>query len=68
MVKRMSYTEAGASLSRPKTAGTIARWATRGLAGEVLETEYVGNTPVVTEEALARFLERVSTAKRAARA
>lgn len=47
---------------RPKA--TIYRWAQSGVSGVRLETIYVGGTMYTSAEAITRFFERVTRAKR----
>ena len=44
------------------------RWATKGVAGVVLETVRVGGTPCTTESDLRHFFAEVAAAKRGERA
>lgn len=47
----------------PKTPSTIFRWIRKGLRGIRLESALRGGIRVTSEEALARFFERVTTAR-----
>jgi hypothetical protein len=65
----MTYEVVGSRLPTPKAASTIERWVHRGLMGGTvrLETVAVGGTPCVTPDALERFFQRLTAAKRARR-
>lgn len=45
---------------RPIHRSTLERWRTRGVSGVRLETAKLGGIRVTSEEAITRFLERVS--------
>src|SRR4051812_7397319 len=66
----LSLTEAASRLPRRRGSkkphvATLYRWAQRGLRGVRLETIQVGGTLCTSSEALQRFFNRLSNAKRA---
>ena len=63
--KPIPLSDAAKSLrSRPVSRATIYRWATGGIRGVRLEVIPVGGSLCTTEDALQRFYERLSEAKR----
>lgn len=53
----------GRRAGRPIHRSTLERWRTRGVGGIVLESTKIGGVRVTSEQALRRFLDRVSDPK-----
>jgi len=51
---------AGALLPGHPCARTLARWATRGVRGVILDTCVVGNRRFTTRESIERFVRRLT--------
>jgi hypothetical protein len=59
----LSLAEAGASLPRRRTPGTLWRWCVKGLHGIKLEHRWIGGTIVTSRQAVDRFFADVTAAR-----